>query len=292
MNKKLIHLKNDFNSLKKSYFLCLILVMFFGLHKNVITLFGANTDSFLVLNKLLFIGLGLGVGLLKEYLNSKKVTFGFDASIGLILGMIVPFNTNLIIFLISLSFIFIIDVFDKEMRLNKICLLKLLCVGLILIFQEYTYLNPLESANEYAYTLVDIFIGNQVGGMFSTSVLLILISLVILCLNKLYKSKIALVSLASYLLVLTILLFTKDYMNIFTTMLNSSNIFTFVFIAPFSIYSPYKAKEVTIYSLIVGIGSALISYFLILQEGAVIAILIANIVLILFNKFHKTTNTV
>lgn len=292
MNKKLIHLKNDFNSLKKSYFLCLILVMFFGLHKNVITLFGTNIDSFLVLNKLLFIGLGLGVGLLKEYLNSKKVTFGFDASIGLILGMIVPFNTNLIIFLISLSFIFIIDVFDKEMRLNKICLLKLLCVGLILIFQEYTYLNPLESANEYAYTLVDIFIGNQVGGMFSTSVLLILISLVILCLNKLYKSKIALVSLASYLLVLTILLFTKDYMNIFTTMLNSSNIFTFVFIAPFSIYSPYKAKEVTIYSLIVGIGSALISYFLILQEGAVIAILIANIVLILFNKFHKTTNTV
>lgn len=290
MNKKLIHLKNDLNSLKRSYILCLILVLSFGVYKNIICLFGSDVSIPVILSKLLFILLGFGVGVLKDYLKHKKITFGFNALTGFIIGMIIPFNTNLIIFLLSLSLIFLIDIFDKEERLNKICLIKLVCIVLLLVFQNYTYLNPLEGSNEYAYTLVDIFIGNQVGGIFSTSVLLILISLIILSLNKLYKSKIAVVSLTSYLLVLLVLLITKDYMNIFKIMLNSSNIFAFVFIAPFSIYSPYKPKEVIIYSLCVGVFSALISYFLVLQEGATIAILIVNIFIILFAKFHKTTN--
>lgn len=290
MNKKLIYLKNDLNSLKISYILCLILVLSFGVYKNIVCLFGNNIGIPTILSKFLFILLGFGAGALKDYLKHKKITFGFDALTGLIIGMIIPFNTNLIIFLLSLSFLFLIDIFDKEDRLNRICFIKLVCVILLLIFQKYTYLNFLEKSNEYAYTLVDIFIGKQVGGIFSTSVLLILISLIILSLNKLYKSKIAVVSISSYLFILLLLLITKDYMNIFKIMLNSSNMFAFVFIAPFSIYSPYKPKEVIIYSLCVGVLSALISYFLVLQEGAAIAILIANIFIILFNKFHKTTN--
>ena len=78
-------------------------------------------------------------------------------------------------------------------------------------------------------------------------------------------------------------------MKIFTIMQNSSNIFAFVFIAPFRLYSPYKFKEVLFYSLLIGIGSALLSYFVILHEGAIIAILLANISLIIYNKIHKTT---
>ena len=290
MNKKLIHLKSDLDNFKRTYFSCLILVLLFGIYKNVICLFKTDISPLTILSKFLFILLGLSVGALKDYIDHKKINFGFNALVGLIVGMIIPFNTNLIIFLISLSFIFLIDFLDKEGNFNKICLIKIICVGLFLIFQKYTYLNPLESSNEYAYTLVDIFVGNQVGGIFSTSVLMILISLIVLSLNKIYKSKIALISFASYLFILLLLLFTKDYMNIFKTMLNSSNIFSFVFIAPFSIYSPYKPKEVILYSLCVGIVSALISYFLALQEGAIIAILIANILMILFSKFHKTTN--
>lgn len=290
MNKKLIHLKNDLGSFKKTYLICLILVLSFGIYKNIIGLIGSDISMAYLLSRILFILFGLSIGLLSDYLKTKKLNFGFNALSGLIVSMIVPFSTNLIIYLISLSFIVLLDFIDKDNKLNKICLVKIISVILLMIMGDYTYLNSLESSYEYAYTLGDIFIGNQVGGIFSTSVLFILLSLIILSVNKIYKSKISLISLGSYLLVLIGLLLTKDYMNIFLMMLNSTNIFAFVFIAPFSIYSPYENKEMIIYSLIVGIGSAFLTYFINPYEGAIVAILVANIFILLLKKFHKSTN--
>lgn len=290
MNKKLIHLKNDLGSLKKSYLICLGLVFSFGLYKNIIGLINSDISMAYLLSRLLFIVFGLAIGLLSDYSKNKKLNFGFNTLIALIIGMIIPFNTNIIIYLISLSFIILIDLIDKDNKLNKICLVKLICVILLVIFKNYTYLNSLENSYEYAYSLGDIFVGNQIGGIFSTSVLFILISLVILSLNKIYKNKIALISLGSYLLVLLAFLLTKDYMKIFLMMLNSSNIFAFVFIAPFSIYSPYKNTEIVIYSLIIGIGSALFTYFINPYEGAIVSILIANIFIILLEKLYNSTN--
>ncbi|MBO5096356.1 MAG: RnfABCDGE type electron transport complex subunit D [Bacilli bacterium] len=289
MNKNLIRIKNDLSSFKKTYFWCLILVSLFGVYKNVFSLFNNEISLFAVLNKILFIVLGLGVGLLYDSFKEKRLTFNFNAIIGLIIGMIIPFRTNLFLFLLGLLLMILIDIIDKNNHLNKICVAKLFIIMLLVIFGEYTYLNPLEFSNEYAYTLADSFVGNQIGGTFSTSVLLIFVSFIILSLNKIYKTKIVLISLISYLCTLSLLLLTKDYMKIFTIMQNSSNIFAFVFIAPFSLYSPYKFKEVLFYSLLIGIGSALLSYFVILHEGAIIAILLANIFLIIYNKIHKTT---
>ena len=289
MNKNLIRIKNGLSSFKKTYFWCLILVSLFGVYKNVFSLFNNEISLFAVLNKILFIVLGLGVGLLYDSFKEKRLTFNFNAIIGLIIGMIIPFRTNLFLFLLGLLLMILIDIIDKNNHLNKICVAKLFIIMLLVIFGEYTYLNPLEFSNEYAYTLADSFVGNQIGGTFSTSVLLIFVSFIILSLNKIYKTKIVLISLISYLCTLSLLLLTKDYMKIFTIMQNSSNIFAFVFIAPFSLYSPYKFKEVLFYSLLIGIGSALLSYFVILHEGAIIAILLANISLIIYNKIHKTT---
>lgn len=289
MNKNLIRIKNDLSSFKKTYFWCLILVSLFGVYKNVFSLFNNEISLFAVLNKILFIVLGLGVGLLYDSFKEKRLTFNFNAIIGLIIGMIIPFRTNLFLFLLGLLLMILIDIIDKNNHLNKICVAKLFIIMLLVIFGEYTYLNPLEFSNEYAYTLADSFVGNQIGGTFSTSVLLIFVSFIILSLNKIYKTKIVLISLISYLCTLSLLLLTKDYMKIFTIMQNSSNIFAFVFIAPFSLYSPYKFKEVLFYSLLIGIGSALLSYFVILHEGAIIAILLANISLIIYNRIHKTT---
>ena len=289
MNKNLIRIKNDLSSFKKTYFWCLILVSLFGVYKNVFSLFNNEISLFAVLNKILFIVLGLGVGLLYDSFKEKRLTFNFNAIIGLIIGMLIPFRTNLFLFLLGLLLMILIDIIDKNNHLNKICVAKLFIIMLLVIFGEYTYLNPLEFSNEYAYTLADSFVGNQIGGTFSTSVLLIFVSFIILSLNKIYKTKIVLISLISYLCTLSLLLLTKDYMKIFTIMQNSSNIFAFVFIAPFSLYSPYKFKEVLFYSLLIGIGSALLSYFVILHEGAIIAILLANISLIIYNRIHKTT---
>ncbi len=289
MNKKLISIKNDLSGLKKTYLLCLVLVLSFGIYKNIICLLNTEIDLYIILSKILYIILGFGIGFLSDSLKNKKLTIHFNSIIGLIIGIIVPFKTNMILFILSLFLIIIIDYIDKNNLLNKICVIKLFIIIGMLVLGKYTYLNPLEATNEYAYTLVDNFVGNQIGGIFSTSVLLILISLIILSLNKIYKNKIALISLFSYLGVLVILLLTRDYMKIFGLMQNSSNIFAFVFIAPFSIYSPYKNDEITIYSIFIGVVSALISYFIVPNEGAIISILIANVSLIIWNNIHKTT---
>ncbi len=290
MNKKLIHLKNDLESLNKSYLLCLGLVFLFGIYKNIISLLASNINNTLLLSRLLFIVIGFSAGLLNDFIKNQKLSMGFNTIGGLIVGMIIPFKTNLIIFIISMLSFIGIDFIDKDNKINKICLIKILCVILMVVFSNYTYLNPMETSYEYAYSLWDVFVGNQIGGIFSTSAMLVLISLMILSANKLYKSKIVLISLGSYILTLCCLLISKNYMSIFLMMLNSSNIFAFVFIAPFSIYSPYKNKETIVYSLIVGIITALITYFVNFYEAAIISILFANLVIILWNRIHKSTN--
>lgn len=290
MNKNLIHLKNDLFSLKKSYIICLFLVLFFGIYKNIICLFNGGSNKALIMSKLLLIFLALLVGGIKDYLEEKKINLGFDTIISLIVAMILPFNTNPLIFIFSLSFLFLLDYIDKDNKLNRICIIKLSVIIILFLFSNYSYLTPAENMNEYAYSLFDNFLGNQVGGIFSTSVLLILISLIILSFNKIYKTNIALISCGAYIATSLIFLMTGNYMSVFTHLLNSSNIFAFVFIAPFSMYSPYKPKEVLIYGLSIGILASIISYFILSEEGAIIAILLANILMVLKEKFHKTTN--
>lgn len=290
MNSDLIKLKYNSKSLVKTYLVCLLLVLSFGIYKNIFNLIDQGVSYAFLLSKLLYVIIPVMIGLFFDSFSKKKINFGYNSLIGLIVGMIVPFNMNWIVYIISLIPMILLGFLDKKNKLNRICIIKLIGVSILLIIGKYNYLNILESSYEYAYSLVDVFVGNQVGGIFSTSVLLILVSLLLLSFNKIYKVKIAIFSLITYILILSLLLFTKDYMNIFMMMLNSSNIFAFVFIAPFSMYSPYKNKLVIIYSIVIGVLSALLTYFVTPYEGAIISILFANIFMLLLEKFHISTN--
>lgn len=290
MNKNLIHLKNDLFSLKKSYIICLFLVLLFGVYKNIICLLGGEFNQTLIISRLILIFIALLIGGIKDYLEEKKINVGFNTIISLIVAMILPFNINPLIFIVSLSLLFLLDYIDKDNKLNRICIIKLIAILILFLFSKYSYLTPAENMNEYAYSLFDVFLGNQVGGIFSTSVLLSLISLVILGFNKIYKINIVLISIGAYIATSLIFLTTGNYMSVFNHLLNSSNIFAFVVIAPFSMYSPYKPNDVLIYSLCLGMLTSLISYFLLPYEGAIIAILLSNILMVLKDKFHKSTN--
>ena len=184
MNKNLIRIKSKLSDFNKTYLLCLLIVCLFGFYKNFYILLQMNYNFKIIISKLLFVILGFSVGFAYDSFKNKSISLNFNAIIGLISGMIIPFNTKLIYFLIGLSFIILIDLIDKNNQLNKICIIKSLIIILLIIFGNYSYQTPLEATNEYAYSLVDNFIGNQIGGIFSTSVLLILTSLIILGLNK------------------------------------------------------------------------------------------------------------
>lgn len=291
MNKNLIYIKSNLSDFKKRYILCLLLVCSFGIYKNIICLINTDISLIYLITKAIYLILGFGFGTFVDSLKNKKITFSFNSISGLMLAMIVPFNTSIVLFILCLGLLLFLSLIDKNDNINKISIIKIFLIVTMIIIGNYNYLNPLEMNNEYTYTLLDNFIGNQVGAIFSTSVLLILISLILLSENKIYKTKIAILSICSYIFTLILLLLTKEYMNIFMLMQNSLNIFTFVFIAPFSIYSPYKNKEIYIYSIFIGICSALISYFIFPYEGAIISTLLANIILIIWNKLHKSTKS-
>lgn len=288
MNKDLISIKDNLQTLKKSYILAILIVLSFGMYKNISYCLDKDLSLTELLFKSSYIIIAPFIGLLLDSLASKKINIASNFIICIILTMTLPYNTNIFVFILSLFLLIGLDFLDKNHNFNKICIVKILLIIFMLVFNSYSYLNPVEINNEYAYSLFDIFIGKQVGGMFSTSVLAILIGFCLLSMNMLYKNKIVSLSYLTYLITLIIIMiFSGNYLETIKLMLNSSAIFAFVFIAPFNEYSPYKPKEILIYSLIIGSLSAVISLTLFVNDGAIISILVGNLIIFLIKTLKK-----
>lgn len=287
MNKKLLHFNKTKDSYIKILFFSLFIVMSFGFYKNIFKLLNEGIAFKEFYGIVMFPFIGILFGLLADYIEEKKFYFGFNSIIGLTLSAIIPVNTDVILFAISLSPIVLLSFFKKNSVLNKICISKIILIILLLLFHSYQYQNILEASFEYDYSLFDVFIGNQVGGAFSTSVLFIFIGYIVLALNPIYKKIIAPISFLFYIIsIFIIILINKSFENI-NFFLSSANIFSFVFIAPFSLSSPTSKKHLILYSIFIGLLTGVLIFLFNSYDSGIIAILIVNIFYVLFKKLSQ-----
>ncbi len=274
MSENYLHEKE--NNLNKLYLLALSFLIAFGFYKNGILVFKEFSDNYVMLFKpLLFPIISITVSCFFEYIFNKKIKVSDNILFMILLSMIIPVNTNLLIFLIlCLLFNFsIYFVFDKiDLKLNYVALFKLILILILLIINKYNYANNLEVIKKYSYDLLDIFIGRGVSGVASSSILFSLLGYFILCLNKYYKNEIPLISFSIYFLF--VLLFKVVFNHVIV--LNSMIIFTLIFIAPINNFSPAIKKERIIYSIILGILTFICTYFINMYDGVIIALLISS----------------
>lgn len=274
MSENYLHEKD--NNLNKLYLLALSFLIVFGFYKNGILVFKEFSDNYVMLFKpLLFPIISIIISCFFEYIFNKKIKASDNMLFMILLSMIIPVNTNLLIFLIlSLIFNFsIYFVFDKiDLKLNYVALFKLILILVLLLINKYNYANNLEMIKKYSYDLLDIFIGRGVSGVASSSILFSLLGYFILCLNKYYKNEIPLISFGVYFSL--VLLFKIVFKHVI--ILNSMIIFVLIFIAPINNFSPAIKKERIIYSILLGILTFICTYFINMYDGVIIAILISS----------------
>jgi len=282
MNKdqpKLHFTKNNLNFIH--FLIALIPLFIYGFYKNSILPFLNNDITFMAsLRPWLFILLGGLVGYGSDFIFQKKsssqsnITSNFLYS--LLISMTIPWNMNIFLYLILLFTILILFHFLKKIKISPlffgIAFFKLWNQGL-----NISYANASEIQNNIVYSMLDIFFGRNIGGIFETSIFWCMVSFLYLSFNFYYKKEIPLYIIGSYIaLTLGFELITPsgDFLK---CILNSSLFFGSIFIASETKYSPYLEKSKTAYGILIGVLSFFLIRYYNEQSGFYVAVLVISL---------------
>ena len=275
MNSSYIHSKK--NNINLLYMICIVSLVLFGFYKNGILLYKELNNKIILLKPLIFPLIAYIVPSLISLIKNHKYELDDNIIYMLLLSLCIPIKTSIILFLIfsiavSLLFYFVID--NLNININYICLFKLILIGILAITHKYIYANDLELLNKYSYDLKSIFFGRGISGINSSSILLIIISYFVLCINYYYKRELPIISLAVYFMFSFIFKIFFHHVIVFNSMI----VYSFVFLETLSLFSPAEKKEQIIYSILVGILTFFLTYYVNRFDGVIIAILISSLI--------------
>ena len=275
---------NSYQSYFNRYYLALIPLIFYGLYKNIILNY--QKASFIYLLKpLLLIIIGLGIGLLVEYLYQKfylkkpfKEYNRFIPLYSLITCMVIPIDCNyLLLTLILFVAICFCKFFKLDTKVNVISLLLLILIISLNLFNLSTYASNYETAGNLSLSYFNIFMGRSIGGTFTTSNFWCLVSFIILTTTPVYKKDIPLyIIITSLILMVIYSLISYDY-NLWQLFLSGFTIFGAVFIAPQTLTSSYTKKGKIIYSVLIALLNFILIVFLHIYYGIFIAIFLVSL---------------
>ena len=170
-------------------------LVIYGLFKNGIFLYKKDLVNFIMMFKPILIllmsvsGAFIG-GFLREYKRQGKISFKMinrtktNVIEAILVACILPIKSSpLVVFGIS----FLVSLFLSTVKFNRIALMYLFIEGINVLFKLNVFENVYEASTVLNYDALDLFWGLGVGGINSTSILFILLGLVFLCFNKLYK---------------------------------------------------------------------------------------------------------
>lgn len=281
----LIHTKRDKRNLIKVFYIALIILIAFGFYKNGIYLYIHDLISlFDVFIFIYFYVISILIGfILAKLMNINK---GEMILFSLIVTSTLSINTNLIIYPILLFIsLFISFYLAKRWEFNPLVLAHLLMI-IALFLGKYQYANIGESLEIFNYNLFDIFIGFGVGGISSSSLLLVLLSFLILASNPFYRRNIPIASFLSFIIILLGVFFITQDLSYLEKLLNGNVYFGFVFIATYLYSGPDTKKDTFIYGLALGIISALLVFIIPIYEAYIVAIFLCSIIYPIIHKIY------
>ncbi len=210
-----------------------------------------------------------------DIIFEHKLKINYNLLSMILVSMIMPYNINLIVFLITLPIVyFLTTILEKKFTFNKVCLMYLIIVLVNSFFTPFTYESILESKFTFSFSFFDLLMGRCIGGIASTSIIFSLFAYIILINSFYYKKDIPLTINITYLILAFIAFLINKDSNI---LLNSEVVFASVFIATLPKYSPYKIKGQIISGILIGIISFIIALIWNPTISIYIAILIASL---------------
>ncbi len=221
-------------------------------------------------------------GFLREWFKNrksdKKINFinSLKGNVveAVLVAAILPINTQLSVAVLVPA---LFSLFFDKLKLNKIALMYIAIESINVFLGLNNFDNVYEASTVLNYTGVDYFFGSGTGGIFSTSILFIIVGFIFLCFNKLYKREMVVASLLSFLLLAVgSCMIRGAYSEIFPFIFGYNIMFAFVFIAPNLYSSSYTVKGQITSGILIGVGTFIIFYFT-HYTAAVLAILIVSV---------------
>ena len=161
---------------------------------------------------------------------------------------------------------------------NSVAIFKLIITLILMVMGKNNYLSLYQEQVASIYKTSDLVWGASIGSIGSTNLVVLILSYLLLCNVDIYKKDIPWYALIGYSLALGIYgVINNSIIDLIKLTLNSTVIFSFIFISTINISSPIGKKLKRIYGLLVGIIS-----FIFLQinpyDAAVIAVVISNLI--------------
>jgi len=264
----------------------LIPLIMYGIYKNGILIYSKNLINLISIFKPLYLILiGLLIKVIVDLIKYKKIQYDYNFIYVILIGMMMPYNINYLVYIILFLFIYIFCMFlNRYIKFNKVCFIYLGIILVNFLINDFTFLSPLEQNYSFSYEFIDLLVGRNVGGLCTTSIFFTLISYIILINNYYYKKDIPLSINLTYLALIGIYSIISSNTNY---LLNSELIFASIFVSTLPEYSPYKVNNQIIYGIVIGV----ISFILTITFNSVISIYIATFVMSLTENINIKHNT-
>ena len=184
-------------------------------------------------------------------------------------------------YFIDILVVLIYNILRKHLNnyhFNSVAIFKLIITLILMVMGKNNYLSLYQDQVASIYKTSDLVWGASIGSIGSTNLVVLILSYLLLCNVDIYKKDIPWYALIGYSLTLGIYGFINNsIIDLIKLTLNSTVIFSFIFISTINISSPIGKKLKRIYGLLVGIIS-----FIFLQinpyDAAVIAVVISNLI--------------
>ena len=247
------------------YLLSLLPLIGYGFYKNGIILYIKKyVDIFGLLKPLIILSIGFIIGIIVniiyEYIFKKNknniidvIFSSFHPIYGVLIAAISSINTSIVLFSITTFIVLFVSKF-LSLKINYISLTGLIMFFIMTLFHEFTFLNIYESSNNFNMNAIDYLFGKGSGGLFTTNIILLIVSFIILYNLKTYKRLIPIIATTVFsTFVIIYSIYNNNIGNIFEMLFTNGILFSFIYIAPETISSCYTKKGIVIYSILVGI---------------------------------------
>lgn len=205
----------------------------------------------------------------------------------IVLTLLLPIRIPYIIDIIGVLVYNLIRKYLYTYHLNNIAISKLLITVCLMILNKNNYLSFYQEQVSSLYTTSDLIWGASIGSIGSNNLVILILCYLLLCNVIIYKKDIPWYAILGYTMTLGIYgLINNNLIYLMKLTLNSTVLFSIIFVSSINISSPVGRKLRRIYGLLVGVLSFA---FLIINpyDAGLIGIIMANLIINLIEYSYR-----
>ena len=219
--------------------------------------------------------------------NLLKDNYPYKYYETIVLTLLLPIRIPYIIDIIGVLVYNLIRKYLYTYHLNNIAISKLLITVCLMVLNKNNYLSFYQEQVSSLYTTSDLIWGASIGSIGSNNLVILILCYLLLCNVIIYKKDIPWYAILGYTMTLgTYGLINNNLIYLMKLTLNSTVLFSIIFVSSINISSPVGRKLRRIYGLLVGILSFT---FLTINpyEAGLIGIIMANLIINLIEYSYR-----